>query len=77
MKLMSIDCPFEDLPRIKKLLADEHLPIFRTLNIKDVVDGVGQQLSGYKVVFYVMDQETETALKLRYPPGTFHTYGYT
>ena len=71
MKLLSHTCPENKLDEAKQWLTKEvGLQIFRTHKIYSPEFNDIE----YQIIVIVIDEDTESYLKLKYPPGTFRDF---
>ena len=66
MKMLSIKGRLVDKDDMIKLLESEGVVIFRTYEYDELMIGAKTHC---RIIFNVPDKETETALRLKYPPG--------
>ena len=70
MKLFSTKVDFNNVEDVKKSLVKEGAIIYKIVDYKEIIPGLGLQPVQSQIFFYVMD-ETATIFKLKYPPGIF------
>lgn len=76
MKLISTVCHNLDVIHLILKLKEDGVEVFRVDVMKMIDPETYQQVpSGQRrVIFTVMNEETETMLGLKYPAGMFHIY---
>jgi len=72
MKMLSIKGRLVDKAAMIKQLEAEGVIIFRTYKYDQHMIGAKTHC---RIIFNVPDEETETALRLKYPPGYFDECG--
>jgi hypothetical protein len=76
MKLISAACHALDVNSLVQKLKEDGVEVVRTVIIKVTDPHTFQEVPSNQriVIFRVMNEETETMLGLKYPPGMFQIY---
>lgn len=69
MKMMSYICRQEEVKEKRDWILSLGLKPFRQTTLMDIESSIPQSL--IMITFAVPDKETETYLKISFPPGTF------
>ena len=80
MKLMSMKVSMDDVDSTRKLLADHDAAVFKVIELTDAhTEMYINTIAGHlqiiycQILFYVMSDDAETFLKLKFPANTFES----
>jgi len=77
MKILSITVDSREIDIHVEWVKEQGFKLFGVLDVDEIITGMGLQTTKAEILFWVMEESDLTALKLKYPSGTFKELRWT